>query len=224
MEAVGSHHDPLERLGGRGELRLGLMGGTFDPIHVGHLVAAEEALRQFALDEIVFLPTGTAPHKLHPITPAELRYSLTVVATSGNPHFWVSRLEVERPGPAYTVESLTRIQELLPGSVLYLITGADAILDLLSWKDPDRLLALASIIAATRPGYDLDRLAGILEALPSNALVEVMEMPGLAVSSSSIRERVRQGRSIRYLVPDGVRELVEKWGLYREAAPGGGPA
>jgi nicotinate-nucleotide adenylyltransferase len=213
--------DPLERLRALPGVRLGLMGGTFDPIHVGHLVAAQEALEQFSLDRIVFLPTGTAPHKRYPLTSAELRYTMTVLATAANPAFLVSRLELDRPGTDYTVDTLACVRELLPQAELFFITGADAVLDILAWKDPARILELCILIAATRPGHDLSRLQHVLTGLPARERVKPMEIPGLAVSSSLLRTRVAEGRPVRYLVPEGVWELIEKWGLYRgSSAPG----
>jgi nicotinate-nucleotide adenylyltransferase len=147
---------------------------------------------------------------------------MTVVATAANPSFSVSRLEIDRPGTDYTVDTLSTITERLPGARLFFITGADAVLDILTWKDPARLLGLCTLIAATRPGHDLGRLRHVLNGLTDTTRVQVMEIPGLAVSSSMIRERVRDGRPIRYLVPEGVWELVEKWGLYRPAGSNDG--
>ena len=190
------------------------MGGTFDPIHYGHLVTAEEALVQFALDAVVFVPTG------HPwmkqgrvVSPAEDRYLMTVIATASNPRFQVSRVEIDRDGPTYAVDTLRTLSAHNPDAELYFITGADAMLEILDWKDPDEVLSIAHFIAATRPGYDLARFEAAGPA--RDASVSMMTIPALAISSTDIRERIHDGRPIRYLVPEGVKSYVEKAGLYR---------
>lgn len=211
--------DPLDVLRTRPRLRLGIMGGTFDPIHIGHLVAADEALLQFQLDEIVFMPTGTPPHKERRLTPAELRYLMLNAATSIHPHFWVSRYEIDNPQIDYTVDTLSGLGQLLPQAELFFITGADAVLEILTWKEPARLLGMCTVIAATRPGYDLSQLKRVLAQLGADAAVKTMEIPGLAVSSSMIRQRVADGRGARYLVPEAVAALIRKWGLYSSHEP-----
>jgi nicotinate-nucleotide adenylyltransferase len=191
------------------------MGGTFDPIHHGHLLTAEEARWQFELDEVVFVPTGRPWMKQdREVSPAEDRYLMVVIATSSNPRFSVSRLEIEREGPTYTVETLRSLGEEYADAVdLFFITGADAMLEIFQWKDPEETLSLAHFIAATRPGYDLSTLErGELIEHPN---ITVMTIPALAISSSDIRDRVRKGRPIRYLVPEGVQTYIEKAGLYR---------
>ena len=190
------------------------MGGTFDPIHHGHLVTAEEALHQFALDEVVFVPTGQPWMKAdREVTPAEHRYLMTVLATASNSRFTVSRLEIDRGGPTYTVETLQELRDKADGEVdLFFITGADAILEIFQWKDPDELLAQAHFIAATRPGYDLARFER--EAPTSHPNVIVMQIPALAISSTDIRGRVASGLPIRYLLPDPVVTYIEKARLY----------
>jgi len=203
-------------------LRLGIMGGAFDPIHIAHLIAAEEALQQFELDQVVFMPAGDPPHKDRRMPPADFRYLLVAVATAANPRFSVSRFEIDRNTVSYTVDTLEYLAGIIPpGGRLFFITGADAVLDILSWKDPAGVLGLATFIAATRPGYDLSRLSGMLEELRSRSVglvpearVKVMEIPALAISSSMIRKRLAEGRSIRYLVPGSVAELIEKSGFY----------
>ncbi|HZP90740.1 MAG TPA: nicotinate-nucleotide adenylyltransferase [Actinomycetota bacterium] len=190
------------------------MGGTFDPIHYGHLVTAEEALVQFALDGVLFVPTGQPWMKEErDVSPAEHRYLMTVIATASNPRFSVSRMEVDRHGPTYTVETLRALAEENPDAELYFITGADAMLEILHWKDPEEVLSLAHFIAATRPGYDLAHFQA--EAASHHPKVTVMTIPALAISSTDIRQRVREGRAIRYLVPEGVKTYIEKVGLYR---------
>jgi nicotinate-nucleotide adenylyltransferase len=190
------------------------MGGTFDPIHHGHLVTAEEALHQFGLDEVCFVPTGQPWMKAErAVTPAEDRYLMTVIATASNPRFSVSRLEVDRGGPTYTVDTLQELRRGAEEEVeLFFITGADAILDIFQWKDPGEVLSLAHFIAATRPGYDIARFqAGAPTEHPN---VSVMDIPALSISSSDIRRRVRAGQPIRYLVPEGVQTYIGKRGLY----------
>lgn len=195
--------------------RLGVMGGTFDPIHNGHLVTAEEAHWQFDLEEVMFVPTGRPWMKHHPdLSPPEDRYLMTVIATSPNPHFSVSRLEIDRAGETYTVDTLSAIrQEQGEDTELYFITGADAILEIFQWKDPEEVLSLAHFIAATRPGYDIARFEAA--APTAHPKVSVIEVPALAISSTGIRHRVKEGSPIRYLVPDGVVTYIDKAGLYR---------
>ena len=201
--------------------RLGVMGGTFDPIHHGHLLTAEEALQQFELDEVVFVPTGQPWMKEdRSVSPAEDRYLMVVVATASNPRFSVSRLEIEREGPTYTVETLRELKESRGDVDLHFVTGADAMLEILQWKDPEEALELAHFIAATRPGYDLTQFEQ--DAPGSDPRVTVMTIPALAISSTDIRERVRAGRPIRYLVPEGVQTYIEKAGLYLPGPGAGG--
>jgi nicotinate-nucleotide adenylyltransferase len=199
------------------ERRIGIMGGTFDPIHHGHLVAAEEARWQFRLDQVLFIPTGRPWQKPVGVSAAEDRYQMTVIATASNPAFAVSRIEIDHPGPTYTVDTVRRLRsELEPGTRLYFITGADAVLHILTWKDGKEVLELAELIAATRPGYELSKLA---EQLPSvTARVHPMEIPMLAISSTEIRARVARGAPIQYLVPEGVARYVDSRGLYRPAS------
>jgi nicotinate-nucleotide adenylyltransferase len=194
--------------------RVGVMGGTFDPIHHGHLVTAEMALWQFDLDEVRFVPTGQPWMKADQVvTPAEHRYLMTVIATSSNPRFSVSRIEIERPGPTYAIETLQQLRREAEEPIeLFFITGADAMLEIFHWKDPEEVLAEAHFIAATRPGYDLARFEK--EAPTSHPNVDIMDIPALAISSTDIRRRVGEGEPIRYLVPEGVQTYIEKTGLY----------
>ena len=196
--------------------RLGVMGGTFDPIHHGHLVTAEAALWAFDLEQVLFVPTGRPWMKAERVvSPAEDRYLMTVIATSSNPRFGVSRVDIEREGPTYTVDTLRQLRRQFGEDVdLFFITGADAMLEILSWKDPEEVLAEAHFIAATRPGYDIARFEK--EAPTCYPNVSVMDIPALAISSSDIRRRVGAGEPIRYLVPEGVHTYIEKSGLYRE--------
>lgn len=192
--------------------RLGVMGGTFDPIHYGHLVTAEEALVQFELEGVLFVPTGRPWMKEHEVvSPAEDRYLMTVIATASNPLFSVSRVEVDRHGPTYAVDTLRALKDETDAD-LYFVTGSDAILEIVQWKEPQELFELAHFIAATRPGFDL---AGFQVPGEARDAVTLMSIPALAISSTDIRERVKGGRPIRYLVPEGVKSYIEKAGLYR---------
>lgn len=195
------------------------MGGTFDPIHFGHLVTAEEALVQFNLDRVLFMPTGQPARKTdRPVTSAEHRYLMSVIATSSNPDFDVSRMEVDRPGLSYTVDTMQALREIHGlQAELYFITGADAVWEIATWKDAHRFKGLCTFIAATRPGYDLDaaRVAHA-EALASMD-IEFIEVPALAISSTDIRQRIAERRPVRYLLPEAVAAYIQKHGLYREA-------
>jgi nicotinate-nucleotide adenylyltransferase len=194
--------------------RIGIMGGTFDPIHHGHLVAGEEARWQFRLDQVLFIPTGRPWQKPVGVSPAEDRYLMTVIATASNPAFAVSRLEVDNPGPSYTVDTLRRLRSELPeGTRLLFIGGADLLQQLLTWKEPEQVLALAELIAATRPDFDVD---DVVQKVPAAAgRIHRMEIPALAISSSDIRARVARGEPIEYLVPEGVARYIQKRALYR---------
>jgi nicotinate-nucleotide adenylyltransferase len=196
-------------------MKLGIMGGTFNPVHIGHLVCAEEAVSQYGLVEIVFMPTGMPPHKeIRGGTTDEIRYEMTVIATAGNPRFSVSRYEISKEQVCYTVDTIRHLHQEMPDAELFFITGADAVLEILDWKNPGELLDIATLIAATRPGYSLDRLSEITDRISRSDRVKVIEIPAIGVSSSMIRKRVATGKSIRYLVPEGVRQLIEKEGLY----------
>jgi nicotinate-nucleotide adenylyltransferase len=190
--------------------RLGVMGGTFDPIHHGHLVAASEVAAQFALDEVVFVPTGTPWQKqARDVTTAEHRYLMAVIATASNPRFTVSRVDIDRPGVTYTVDTLTDLRAQRGAGVeLFFITGADALAQILTWKDAEELFALAHFIGVTRPGHTLTD-----DGLPADR-VSLLEVPAMAISSTDCRERVTRGEPVWYLVPDGVVQYVAKHRLY----------
>ncbi len=191
--------------------RLGVMGGTFDPIHHGHLVAASEVQSAFDLDEVVFVPTGRPWQKsARDVAPAEHRYLMTVIATASNPRFTVSRVDVDRTGKTYTIDTLRDLSAQRPGAELFFITGADALAQILSWKDSEEIFDLAHFIGVTRPGHTLDD-AG----LPSDR-VSLMEVPAMAISSTDCRIRVAKGEPVWYLVPDGVVQYIGKYGLYRQ--------
>ncbi len=185
------------------------MGGSFDPIHLGHLVTAEQARVDLGLDEVVFIPAGT-PWQKDDTTDAEHRYLMTVLATSANPRFSVSRIEIDRDGPTYTVDTLRALRAAHPGEEFWFISGADAIVNIVTWRDADEVLDLARFVAATRPGHDV----AALERPGLRERVTTLDVPALAVSSTDIRERVAAGRSVRYLIPREVEEYIRKHGLY----------
>src|SRR3954469_13979356 len=204
------------------------MGGTFDPIHHGHLVAASEVAGLFGLDEVVFVPTGQPWQKSErEVSPPEDRYLMTVIATASNPRFSVSRVDVDRGGPTYTIHTLTDLRRHRPDADLFFITGADALAQIVSWRDNEQLFELAHFIGVTRPGFHL------ADAHLPEGVVSLVEVPALAISSTDCRDRVGRGRPVPspppacphggggdmpvwYLVPDGVVQYIEKRGLYRE--------
>ncbi len=185
------------------------MGGTFDPIHHGHLVAASEVAARFDLDQVIFVPTGQPVGKDDEnVSPAEDRYLMTVIATASNPRFTVSRVDIDRPGRTYTVDTLTDLRAQYPGDELYFITGADALDQILSWRSVDDLFGLAHLVGVTRPGYHLAD-----HHLPPGA-VSLIEVPAMAISSTACRARVAKGEPIWYLVPDGIVQYISKRDLY----------
>ncbi|GAA2123556.1 nicotinate-nucleotide adenylyltransferase [Nocardioides bigeumensis] len=193
------------------------MGGTFDPIHHGHLVAASEVQAWFDLDEVIFAPTGAPWQKAdRDVTEAEHRYLMTVIATAANPRFTVSRVDIDREGPTYTADTLRDLKTLHPDAELYFITGADALAEIFTWRNPDELFALARFVGCTRPGYEMDRAT--LEAIPSDR-VTMVEIPALAISSTDCRARKRRGEPVWYLVPDGVVQYIAKHDLYPRHDP-----
>lgn len=196
--------------------RLGIMGGTFDPIHNGHLVAAEQAFDDLGLDVVVFMPAGRPAFKLDKkVSSGEDRYAMTLLATSDNPHFVASRFEIDRPGVTYTADTLEILRGIYADNVeLYFITGADAIADIVRWRDAGRIARLAHLVGATRPGYDLARAERAIEGSPFRFDVTYLEVPALAISSSYLRGRVSRGQSLRYLTPDSVTGYIHKHNLY----------
>ncbi|ORV98549.1 nicotinate-nicotinamide nucleotide adenylyltransferase [Mycobacterium kyorinense] len=193
------------------------MGGTFDPIHNGHLVAASEVADRFDLDEVVFVPTSQPWQKSRQVSGAEDRYLMTVIATASNPRFSVSRVDIDRGGLTYTKDTLRDLHTVNPDSDLYFITGADALASILSWHDLEELFAMARFVGVSRPGYELGRehLADVLEGLPDDALT-LLEIPALAISSTDCRRRAAEGRPLWYLMPDGVVQYISKRELYRK--------
>ncbi|MFC5501920.1 nicotinate-nucleotide adenylyltransferase [Lysinimonas soli] len=199
--------DPVSPNAGR-RRRVGVMGGTFDPIHHGHLVAASEVQQSFELDEVVFVPTGQ-PWMKEGVSAAEHRYLMTVIATASNPRFTTSRVDIERGGPTYTIDTLRDLRRLHPNADLFFITGADAVAQIVEWKDVEELWELAHFVAVSRPGHPLS-----IRGLPEQG-VSSLEVPALAISSTDCRRRVDRGFPVWYLVPDGVVQYISKHHLYR---------
>jgi nicotinate-nucleotide adenylyltransferase len=194
--------------------RVGVMGGTFDPVHHGHLVAASEAQARFDLDEVLFVPTGEPWQKSERVvSPAEDRYLMTVIATASNPRFGVSRVDIDRDGPTYTIDTLRDLSAAAPDADLYFITGADAMAAIFTWRDHEGLFELAHFVGCTRPGHELD--PDVLAGLPRDRIT-LVEIPALAISSTECRHRVEQGEPVWYLVPDGVVQYIAKHDLYRK--------
>ncbi|MFT4287870.1 nicotinate-nucleotide adenylyltransferase [Nocardioides sp.] len=197
--------------------RVGVMGGTFDPIHHGHLVAASEVQGVFGLDEVIFVPTGDPWQKSdREVSPAEHRYLMAVIATAANPRFTVSRVDIDRSGPTYTIDTLRDLHTSLPEDDLFFITGADALAEIFTWRDADQLFDLAQFVGCTRPGYTMDD--GVLARIPTDR-VTMLEIPALAISSTDCRERHRRGEPVWYLVPDGVVQYIGKHDLYPAKEP-----
>lgn len=197
--------------------RVGVMGGTFDPIHHGHLVAASEVASLFHLDEVVFVPTSQPWQKTNRrVSSAEDRYLMTVIATASNPRFTVSRVDIDRGGPTYTVDTLRDLRaERAPGAEFFFITGADALEQIFTWQNADELFEMAHFVGCTRPGHQLAD-----PGVPAGK-ASLVEIPALAISSTACRERVRHGEPVWYLVPDGIVQYINKRGLYRDPADAG---
>ncbi|WCZ33001.1 nicotinate-nucleotide adenylyltransferase [Corynebacterium massiliense] len=193
--------------------RIGIMGGTFDPIHHGHLVAASEVAHRFSLDQVVFVPTGQPWQKAdRDVTEAEHRYLMTMVATASNPRFTVSRVDIDRGGPTYTIDTLADIREFYPDAELFFITGADALGSIMQWRDWEEMLDMARFVGVTRPGYELTK-----DALPADSQdsIDLIDIPAMAISSTDCRKRAAAGYPVWYLVPDGVVQYIAKNKLYR---------
>jgi len=188
------------------------MGGTFDPIHHGHLVAASEVQASFDLDEVVFVPTGQPWQKAdRAVSAAEHRYLMTVIATASNPRFTVSRVDIDRGGPTYTIDTLRDLGEIHAGAELYFITGADALAEIFTWRDAAQLFSMAHFVGCTRPGYTMDEAS--VKGIPVER-VTLLEIPALSISSTECRERRHRGDPVWYLVPDGVVQYIAKHDLY----------
>lgn len=197
--------------------KIGLMGGSFDPIHMGHLVMAESVRMEYDLTKVLFIPTGTSPHKHGmPVTPAIDRYIMTMMATYSNPYFFVSPIERDRPGPSFTIDTVRAlVAEYGPGAEFYFLTGTDAVLELHTWNNIDELLDLCHFVAASRPGK-VRSIAEEIERLGPKAKERIHRLttPELEISSTDIRKRVLLGKSIRYFVPENVEHYIHKEGLY----------
>ena len=190
------------------------MGGTFDPVHHGHLVAASEVQALLSLDEVIFVPTGQPWQKDgSAVSPAEHRYLMTVIATASNPKFTVSRVDLDRDGPTYTIDTLRDLRAQRPDAELFFITGADALAQILTWKDVDELWSLAHFVGVTRPGHVLSD-----NGLPTDK-VTLLEVPAMAISSTDCRNRVGRGEPVWYLLPDGVVQYIGKHHLYHPRNP-----
>ena len=198
--------------------KLAIMGGTFDPIHMGHLVTAEEVRHEFHVDEVLFVPTGHPPHKSNiNMTTCEHRYLMTVLATAANPYFKVSRIEIEREGVTYTIDTIKELKRIYGNEVqLYFITGADAVHKMLSWKESAELLQICDFVAVTRPGYNKEELIDQIEELNKQyeTNIHFLEVPALAISSSDIRRRLNEMKPIKYLVPQEIENYIKKHELY----------
>ncbi|MGC7870079.1 nicotinate-nucleotide adenylyltransferase [Desulfosporosinus sp. SYSU MS00001] len=198
--------------------RIGIMGGTFDPIHYGHLVAAEMARSEFNLSKVLFIPTGIPPHKdRHDISAGKSRLEMVERAIKDNPAFECSAMEIERQGPSYTVETLRHLSKIWPEHELYFITGTDALREIFSWREAEEILTMIQFIGAARPGFDAkDFLQSVRRDHPEIVdKIHYLEVPALAISSTDIRMRVKQQKPIRYLLPEGVRLFIEQKNLYR---------
>lgn len=198
--------------------RIGVMGGTFDPIHMGHLVTAEAVRTEYQLDNVLFIPAANPPHKAkQEVTPAIHRYIMTAMATSSNPYFHVSSIELDRPGPSYTIDTVYELVDRFgAGTELYFITGADAVQEIPTWDRIEELLGLCQFIAATRPGClpTVDNIKEYFGEL-GKTRIHRLNTPELEISSTDIRERVKNGCSIKYIVPESVENYIWKEGLYR---------
>jgi nicotinate-nucleotide adenylyltransferase len=209
----------LKRVASLEKPRLGIMGGTFDPIHYGHLVAAEMARGEFNLSKVIFIPSGTPPHKItRNVSAAEMRYEMVETAIRDNPAFDISALEIEREGLSYTVETLRILRRAWPDYELYFITGTDALIEIFSWREAEEILKMIQFIGAARPGFDArDFLRKVqLENPKTKDRIHYLEVPALAISSTDIRSRVRRGEPVRYLLPETARLFIEEHGLYTD--------
>ena len=199
--------------------KIAIMGGTFDPIHYGHLVTAEAVMHEYQIDQVLFIPSGQPPHKSdNQVTSAEHRYLMTLLATETNPRFFSSRIEIDREGYTYTIDTIREPKKIYPDTEIYFITGADAFSKILTWKNPELLLSSCHFVAATRPGYSRTKAAPQIEAVMKQHedTLHYLEVPALAISSSKIRNRVKEGRPIKYLLPEAVENYISKHDLYRD--------
>lgn len=199
--------------------RVGIIGGTFDPVHYGHLLAANEACKAFGLSQVIFIPTGEPPHKNHLMTSAEDRYMMVVLATVDCPNFSVSRIEIDRPGKSYTADTLKDLRQDAgyADAEFYFIVGIDALMLIESWKEPRELLTLCKIVASSRPGYSFEDLTNLPKEYRD--VICALEIPHLDISSTDIRERIRSGSGAKFLMPTSVESYISKQMLYKNAVP-----
>jgi nicotinate-nucleotide adenylyltransferase len=202
-------------------MRIGIFGGTFDPVHLGHLILAENCREQGRLDQVWFIPAAAPPHKLdRPVTPFDRRAEMLRLALAGNPAFGVNELERDRPGPSYTADTLTELRRRHPGDEFFLLVGSDTLADLPAWHQPARILQMAGLLIWLRPGHPPHSAEQLRQALRLPEQIEVrlqvVEGPLIDISSSDLRRRVAAGRSLRYLVPRAVEQYIREKGLYRE--------
>ncbi|MEW6638742.1 MAG: nicotinate-nucleotide adenylyltransferase [Actinomycetota bacterium] len=197
-------------------MRVGIFGGTFDPVHMGHMIIAEQVMDELGLARVIFVPSGIPPHKAASSVraSAEDRFDMVRAAVAGNERFEVDRLEVDAGRPMYTVETVAILKERMPGEELFFITGADEVSNLLDWKDPDRLLEEVVMVAATRPGYDLSKLEHLEAGLKNFDRIFPVECTRVDISATGIRRRVLQGKTVRYLVPEGAYRIIREKRLY----------
>ncbi|MEJ5919349.1 MULTISPECIES: nicotinate-nucleotide adenylyltransferase [unclassified Corynebacterium] len=203
------------------KFRLGIMGGTFDPIHNGHLVAASEVAARFDLDTVLFVPTGEPWQKAgRKVSSKEDRYLMTVIATASNPRFSVSRVDIDRPGATYTIDTLRDLAHKYPDAELFFITGADALERIMTWRDWEKMFDAATFVGVNRPGFHLSE-----KELPDvdRGRLHLIDIPAMAISSTDCRQRAAEGRPVWYLVPDGVVQYIAKRGLYQEPGVGSAP-
>jgi nicotinate-nucleotide adenylyltransferase len=196
----------------RNRKKVGILGGTFDPIHMGHLVLAEQVREKFQLERVIFIPCASPPHKTEQkLSPADDRFEMTKLALEGNPYFFVSDIELKREGLSYTVETLRELKEFYRDSEIYFLTGSDVLDEITTWKDPEEIYKLAKIVIGVRPGFD--------KFDPENHFAKksiIVEITGIDISSTQIREKVRKGESIKYLVPSKVEEYIKNRNLYKK--------
>lgn len=195
--------------------KIGIIGGTFDPVHYGHLLAADQACQEFGLSEVIFIPSGTPPHKTSIMTKAEDRWMMAVLATNDCPYFSVSRIEIDRPGNSYTTDTLRALREERScfDAEFYFIVGLDALLLIETWKEPEELLNLCALVAVSRPGYSFESLKKLPEKY--RKVIRTLEIPHLDISSTEIRERIINGEGAKFLTPPAVEYYVEKHSLYK---------
>ncbi|WP_026893733.1 nicotinate-nucleotide adenylyltransferase [Clostridiisalibacter paucivorans] len=199
--------------------RYGIMGGTFDPIHLGHLVLAEEIRDKMNLEKVIFVPTGIPPHKDSiNLTETKHRYLMTLLATITNPHFEVSSIEIERKGVSYTIDTINAFKDKFPDVDFYFITGADAILEISTWKDVDELLNACNFVAATRPGFNKSLMEEKIKSLEDKYRKRIyfVSVAALEISSTDIRNRIKERDTVKYLLPDSVKYYIEKNNLYKD--------